>query len=811
MKGSHQGARESAPRYVSFGRAMRKLVFALRMDSDESEGRIEEDLAEDLATSVSTVRKLKSGERHISDEQTLVKLATVAKEKAKLGRVWGRELFAAAGCREQDAAMLVSRVWGPVPTRTIPLRLPWHDMASFVDRPVLLDRIFQALAAQSYQGVVVAGVSGAGKTRVMAEAAYRCAAVSSGELEENAVPKFDSVVWIDLGDLLWATIQEGGQHIKPDIVGAVIDMIAQTLGYRERAGSLVLERIRIIDRVFREQRVLVILDNVTADQHGEILRWATRMPSPSKIVLISTERLYWLAQNYMIIPVDGMDRNEAGRLIELSVNKLELRSLLPHGSAELAPLIDTTNGNPKAIEMALGQLKHRNLCLADVLADLEGGGGILESLCRRSWSLVAPVAMAHETLTAATLFVGSASVEALEAVTDSDSGTLDDALARLEELSFLTVERADIHSEPRYSVHPLVRRFAQAQLAARPEMEAAMRARWVDWYIQRAQMVGYCFNKMERLALLDGEEDTLRAVVAWTEGRGEHAKTLAIASESSFFFFMRGFWNARITLIGADAARAVGDRVSEAMLLSYYTQTLINQGNLSEARTQLSLLTVMLENESLPPKVHCEVNHTRGLLAREQGDVNTAAAVFSELLPKARAGMTNFTWHVVALGIAACHLQMGEEEVAAALIDEVQKDADAIGFRRSSLRARILYAQLLMNHLERADKAVLASRLGTLISDLAAMVSTEKMNELMPSVWHLQMRFHLTQGNVPGAVAALETEMDCSKRIGNVRAYSEAARMLETLMKSQSDRQPVAGLVSVESSPTQSYFRPTSS
>jgi hypothetical protein len=783
----HQN-RKHDPRYPEFGLIIRDLIGALRKGRNVSVGVIDEELATGIDTSVPVLRKFKSGERCITDQNMLDKLAHIAKEKAGFGRDWGKKLCVSAGYRGKEAVEFVNRVWEPVPTRTIPSCLPWHDAASFVDRPVLLAQILQALAVQSYQGVVLAGVSGSGKTRAMAEAAYRCAAVSSGELEENAVPTFDAVVWIDLDDLLWASFQEGGQNIRPDLVAAVIDTIAQTLGYWERAGSLVLERVRIIDKALREQRVLVILDNVNTVQHGEVLRWATRMPFPSKVVLISTERLYWLAQSCMIISVDGMNREEAGRLIEMNVDKLDLRPLLPHSSGELASLIEATNGNPKALEMALGQLKYRNLCLADVVSDLEHGGNILEALCRRSWALVAPTTLAHETLTAATLFVGSASVEAIEAVTGSDSGMLDNALGRLEELSLLTVERPDIHSKPRYGIHPLVRRFARAQLATRPNMETVMRSRWVDWYVRRAQMVGYCPTESERLTLLEGEEATLRAVIAWTEAAGEHAKTLAIASGSSYYFYIRGFWDARIAMIGATAAHVLGDRVTEALLLSYYTQTLVRQGDLAEAYTQLSILIAMLDDESLPQNVHYEVQYTRGRLAHEQGDHITAAALLSELLPHVRLGVPNLKWHVVALAIADCYLHMGDDKAAAALLDEIRNDADAIGFQSANLQARIYQARILMNQFENADKAVAADELESLLSDLAAAVSAHKMSELMRHVWHLQMRFHRAQGNIPGAVAALEAEMDCLNRLGNVRAYAEAANILKTLMTSQSGR-----------------------
>lgn len=329
MKGSSQGGRVNQPRYPLFGRAMRKLVLALRIEQDASEGRIEDNLADSLATSVSNVRKLKSGERRISDQETLIRLATLAKEGTALGRGWANELFLAAGYREQEVVALTNSVWGVSPTRNIPLHLPWHDLTQFVDRPKLLAQVFHALAIQSYQGIVITGMSGVGKTRVVAETAWRCAAASNGDRGETGLPVFDAIVWIDLDDLLLARIDEADRSIGQDLVAAVIDTIARTLGYLDRTGTPLSEMIRLIDRALREQRLLVILDNVISRRHSDVLRWAMRMPFPSKVVLISTERLHSLAQTCMIIPVGGMEHDEALELIKKNADKLELSYLLP--------------------------------------------------------------------------------------------------------------------------------------------------------------------------------------------------------------------------------------------------------------------------------------------------------------------------------------------------------------------------------------------------------------------------------------------------------------------------------------------------
>jgi tetratricopeptide (TPR) repeat protein len=66
----------------------------------------------------------------------------------------------------------------------------------------------------------------------------------------------------------------------------------------------------------------------------------------------------------------------------------------------------------------------------------------------------------------------------------------DQATERLTDLSLLDVQQADLTSEPRYVLHPLVRAFAAAQLAKQTVFEQEARERWRRFFLGYVEQYG---------------------------------------------------------------------------------------------------------------------------------------------------------------------------------------------------------------------------------------------------------------------------------------------------------------------------------
>ncbi len=178
----------------------------------------------------------------------------------------------------------------------------------------------------------------------------------------------------------------------------------------------------------------------------------------------------------------GMNEAEAQEFINQRVRLLHIEKMVSD-SAQFAPLIAATGGNPKALEMALGYLKYQHQPLQQVVDDLYSArGDIFEDLFSRAWSLLDEAA--RRVLLAMPLFPSSASGKALAATADVKGLAFDRAIERLTDLALLDSQQTDLNTMPRFVLHPLVRAFACAKLSEVPEYERGARMRWVTWYIE---------------------------------------------------------------------------------------------------------------------------------------------------------------------------------------------------------------------------------------------------------------------------------------------------------------------------------------
>ncbi|NTU81388.1 MAG: hypothetical protein HGA45_18750 [Chloroflexales bacterium] len=102
-----------------------------------------------------------------------------------------------------------------------------------------------------------------------------------------------------------------------------------------------------------------------------------------------------------------MSEAEARALIEQRLRALQL-SKVAGDPAQFEPLIAVTGGNPKAIELAMGLIKHERRPLQQVVDDLYAARGeIFDKLFTRAWSLLDEAA--RRVLLVATFFPTGAS------------------------------------------------------------------------------------------------------------------------------------------------------------------------------------------------------------------------------------------------------------------------------------------------------------------------------------------------------------------------------------------------------------------
>src|SRR5262249_28402730 len=154
----------------------------------------------------------------------------------------------------------------------------------------------------------------------------------------------------------------------------------------------------------------------------------------------------------------------------------------------LLPLVRVTGGNPKAIGIALGYIKRGRLSLNEVIEHLHVASktvnNVFDDLFARVWDVMTQDA--QYVLLIAPFFTNYASKEALRATAGLTEYHLDNAVEELVELKLLDIQDVSVAFSQHYSVHPLTRAFASAQLGKRQKFAEQARMRWSQYYLDFA-------------------------------------------------------------------------------------------------------------------------------------------------------------------------------------------------------------------------------------------------------------------------------------------------------------------------------------
>jgi len=470
----------------------------------------------------------------------------------------------------------------------------------------------------------------------------------------------------------------------------VLDETARTLDYPGFTQFDHDEKRREVEQLLKRQRVLLVLDNIETVTDGALPTWLLNLPEPSKALITSREKHRTLWSSWLV-ELRGMSEAEAQTLIAQRLQALQLSKIAGGDLAHFEPLITVTGGNPKAIEMTLGLVKHERRPLQQVVDDLYAArGNLFDDLFARAWGLLDEAA--RRVLLVATFFPASASAEALSATADVQGFAFDRAVERLSDLALLDVQQVDLRSPPRYILHPLVRAFAGAKLTEQPGFEEGARERWITWYVQLVARVGYCGKNLQRLELLDPEIDTVHTVLEWIS---QHVRSgnvlnvarvhnvLDLAKDSSYYHYVRGLWGRAISIYRQriESARQLGDSGEEVRGLAACVQVLSLQNNIDAAAIYLPRLEQLLAIPDLPKISRLESHRALAHYWMNAGDLERAVQMFGSSVQPANLysdddRIYNLRW------IALCRYDQGMLMEARHCFQEALEGAVQLGYQR---------------------------------------------------------------------------------------------------------------------------------
>lgn len=751
-------------RSESLGRLLRAATAAIAAIEGKTQQAIEAELGERIGVAGPSVQRYKAGYLP-PDPNSVTELAAAGVQRGLMGRLWLERFLDAAQLPRYSVEALLATHFPPVPvtsTRRLQPNLPPPTYVRFVMRAAP----YAALLAGLRSGLpvtLVVSLGGMGKTSLARAVAGACLMGAN-----EAVP-FDAVVWVSDKD------RPGSTNLS-----ITLDAVARVLDYPGIAALPFLRRQYEVEQLLRAQPVLLVMDNADTITDAALLEWLARVPAPSKALVTSRRSLAALGDAFLV-PLGPMEPHELQALAADWLPRLRLRGLPLHALDQLAPLIVAVGGNPKVLQLALGLLQHR---ARDAVLDTIRGahGEIFEELFRRAWEV-----LDHTTqriLLALALFPASAPAEALTFCADSPSASFASSIALLASLALVDDERDDLVSEPRYNAHTLVRAFALARWAELGPGEAAdLRERWFQWCLATAGAVGFCWDDLDRLALLDREQQAIQVAISWAGEHGRDAELIALVEGVRYYHNVRGLWGdeeLRNHERRAAAARRLNDLPNELLALAHLSEVLSKQGRNLEAASVLDkliargqalyeerLYTQNLRGaDALSDDAAFEYGHALALYARSQSDLPAAIATWRQLLSlSARLGgqkyVVNRRWLATAL------LQSGDVAGARALFAASLEDAVQINDLRSIAGNTLKLAAI---DLAQGELGAAGHRL----AEARAFAARHSDKRRLAECHQLAARLHDAQGDASAARGEITAALNLFERLGMRNELHEA-------------------------------------
>ena len=400
--------------------------------------------------------------------------------------------------------------------------LPRPDYSRFVGRTSELNWIRQRLRPddRAWQ-VAINGIGGVGKSALALTIAH--------ELKENYenLPKeqrFDAIIWISAKeDVLTVSGKERAN--LPELVLRTLEdvyaAIARVLDREDITRALPREQAAVVEKALREQRTLLIMDNLESVKDERIKPFLRNLPSPTKVIITSRE---WL-EVADVLSLKGLSETEADQLI-YDESKLRAINLTVEESKRL---YDLTSGIPLPLKLSVARISGGE-SFGAVTRWLGNATGDLPEYCIKGQAELARQRdpNAYKLLLACSLFdrtVG-ASRDSLGYITDLSIADRDSGLAQLQRLFLINQTKTD-----RFWILPIVQRFAQSQIQA-SEL-AVVVSRWLGWLIEfskeYASELEWNVQNIQSVAV---EYPNLLEAIRWCAPQSEYYEKLILLSDN---------------------------------------------------------------------------------------------------------------------------------------------------------------------------------------------------------------------------------------------------------------------------------------
>ena len=604
---------------------------------------------------------------------------------------------------------------------TLPNNLP-RQLSSFIGREAEILAAEERLSGTSL--LTLTGAGGVGKTRL---------AVEIGAHLASSYP--DGVWLVELASVADAELVDDG--------------VAAALSIKQRAGTEVLSVL--VDDI-GQKRMLLILDNCEHLIGGVVTMAEELLRRCPNITVLATSREALGIPGEALLPVPSMSLPAADGdasltavaecdAVRLFVDRAAAVNpgftLSPANVDAIAQICRRLDGIPLAVELAAARV--RSLPPNQISARLDDRfrlltGGSRTALPRHrtlraamDWSFDLLSAPEQEIFLRLSVFAGSFSLEAAEAVTSGGAVPAEDVIDLLDRLidrSLLVTEQSD--QEARYRMLETIRDYAQERLADTGDAPARY-AMQRDWFMNLVEQARPAFFsgpvQPEWVARLAADQDNLRAALRWAHEDPDGADAeLAMASGLWRFWEVRGDLEEGSAWLERALARVGGEvSIRRATALTGAGVLAAHRGDVAKAAA-FHEASLMLHRELGNPLAIATACNNLASTAIERGDLERARQLYAEAIALTRDSPADQLGAAFTLiNLADVTSRMGDVEGAERSFHEsialFEKLGDRFGVAHANARlaqaarrrgdldtARIHFEEALAIHRAAADR-----------------------------------------------------------------------------------------------------------
>ncbi|HEV7892730.1 MAG TPA: tetratricopeptide repeat protein [Pyrinomonadaceae bacterium] len=494
---------------------------------------------------------------------------------------------------------------------SIPNNLP--HLQPFFGREDELAQIREALDPDNRTwGALIDGPGGMGKTSLAVRAAYDC-----------KPDDFNRIVFVSVKnrELDDDGVRELGVFVLPGFL-EMLNELSRELGRADITKAPEDDRIRLLLEALRDERVLLILDNLESlpkSDRDRLLTFVKRLPQGCKAILTSREPFGNVGDGFEL---ERLSQDAALAMIaDLAKSR---KQLAKSSEAERIALYEKTVGSPLLLRWVAGQVGHGSRrTLADALEFLSScpdDNNPLEFV----FGDLADKFTEDETkaLCALTYFTLPAKVEHVAAVADCDDESAKTALRSLANRSLVVPDT----EETAFALVPMVADFLRRR---KPEVIVETGDRLEKYAYALVVENGY--NKHDNFLVLDAAWPTVAAALPhFLAGPNDRLQTVCDALTN--FLDFTGRWDERLALSRDAESRAVAAKdFSSAGWRAYdagWTHRVRNQS--AEVLACADRAETYWREVEASARERAVAIHLRGIGHRLAEDYSAAIVAFSE-------------------------------------------------------------------------------------------------------------------------------------------------------------------------------------